>query len=199
MLRKTWRSRALTPFLDKYEENKIKGRVFIAIAIGIIGTTGYAYVTGRTDETARNNSPVFQGKTVERFMGNQSTSSTGNLQFNPTLELTDWEAVNAYVKKYGKEVTVTAYNSVPWQTDSTPCIAADGTDICEQHEKGIKTCAARYPFGSIVLVPGWGACRVVDRLSSRYASRVDLYFGGADKIAEARAFGKKKLKIVVLR
>jgi len=92
---------------------------------------------------------------------------------------------------------VTAYNSVPEQTDSTPCIAANGQDICNLLERGDNTCAMAAPFGTRVEIPGFGTCTVRDRLSSKYKRRIDLYFGGRDKIAAARKWGKQTLRVKV--
>lgn len=97
------------------------------------------------------------------------------------------------------KATVTAYNSVPEQTDGDPCIAADGTDICEALRRGERTCAANcLPFGSVVDVPGFGTCVVRDRTASRYGSRIDLYLGGRDQIKTAKAWGIKKGLIVTI-
>lgn len=95
-------------------------------------------------------------------------------------------------------VTVTAYNSVPAQTDGSPCIAADGSDICKLYAKGDYSCASALPFGTKINVPGFGVCTVRDRLAPKYYYRVDIHMGGADCIPKARAWGKKKLTITIL-
>ncbi|MDF1497136.1 MAG: hypothetical protein P1P90_03690 [Patescibacteria group bacterium] len=100
--------------------------------------------------------------------------------------------------KYKRSATVTAYNSVPWQTDSTPCIAADGSDICKLREQGEMSCASSLPFGTKINVPGFGVCTVRDRLHPRFAHRIDLYFGGADQITAAKQWGKRNLTVEVL-
>ena len=95
-------------------------------------------------------------------------------------------------------VTVTAYNSVPAQTDGSPCIAADGSDICKLYAKGDYSCASALPFGTKINVPGFGVCTVRDRLAPKYYYRVDIHMGGADCIPKARAWGKKKLTVTVI-
>lgn len=90
------------------------------------------------------------------------------------------------------KATVTAYNSVPGQTDASPCIAANGKDICALHKQGISTCAAAMPFGIKLEVDGFGTCIVMDRLAPKYANRVDIHMGGADSIAKAKAWGIRK-------
>ncbi len=76
------------------------------------------------------------------------------------------------------KMTVTAYNSVPWQTDDTPCIGAQGTDICAIYASGENVCAANFvPLGTILHVEGLGDCTVRDRMNARYHYRVDWYMG----------------------
>ena len=80
----------------------------------------------------------------------------------------------------GKKVVVTAYTSEPGQTDDTPCIAADGTDICQRYAQGEKICATNdQPIGASLYVPGYGTCTVADRMNTRYTGtgRVDIYLG----------------------
>ncbi|MBU0646677.1 3D domain-containing protein [Patescibacteria group bacterium] len=79
-------------------------------------------------------------------------------------------------------VTVTAYTSEPGQTDSTPCISSDGSNICERYAKGELICAAgdrNVPLGSKFYVEGYGTCSVADRMNIRYngTGRVDIYLG----------------------
>lgn len=91
---------------------------------------------------------------------------------------------------------VTAFNSVPEQTDDTPCIAADGSDICERYAAGELICAANFvPFGTRLAVPGYGTCTVADRLSRRFPQRVDIYLGM--DIAAARRWGLQRLEIEI--
>lgn len=100
--------------------------------------------------------------------------------------------------KFSKRVVVTAYNSVPWQTDSTPCISADGSNICELKNKGEESCAAALPFGTKINIPGFGVCTVRDRLAPRFSNRIDLYFGGQEQIPAAKQWGKRSLLVDVL-
>lgn len=98
------------------------------------------------------------------------------------------------------KATVTAYNSVPEQTDNRPCKAADGTDICLALVRGERACAANcLPLGSIVDIPGIGQCVVRDRTASRFGSRIDVYFGGRDQIKAARQWGKKTLVLTIIQ
>lgn len=79
-----------------------------------------------------------------------------------------------------KLTTVTAYTSYANQTDSSPCISADGSNICDRYATGVLICATNdYAIGAILSVPGYGDCVVADRMNSRYTGtgRVDIYMG----------------------
>lgn len=94
--------------------------------------------------------------------------------------------------------TVSAYNSVPEQTDDTPCISADGTDICREHRNGRLVCAAELPFGTRLEIPGFGTCTVRDRTNPKYRGTVDVHFGGADTIDLAQQWGRKNLPVTIV-
>jgi len=89
---------------------------------------------------------------------------------------------------YTRAMTVTAYNSVAWQTDSTPCIGAVGSNVCATYQSGTNVCAANFvPLGTWLEVEGLGRCRVDDRMNSKYYYRVDWFM---DKdITAARQWG----------
>ncbi len=93
-------------------------------------------------------------------------------------------------------IGVTAYNSVEWQTDSSPCIGAQGSDICEHLEAGSNTCAANFvPLGTVLEVDGLGTCVVRDRMNARYFYRVDWYMG--EDVSAAKTFGIQYLDVGV--
>ena len=94
---------------------------------------------------------------------------------------------------------VTAYNvGDKAQTDSTPCISASGENICRALEQGKKRCAANFvPFGTILYIKGYGACRVTDRMNKRYRNRVDIAMKKNQK-KKAKKFGKQKLYVKVM-
>jgi 3D (Asp-Asp-Asp) domain-containing protein len=74
---------------------------------------------------------------------------------------------------------VSAYTSREEETDSTPCLAANGEDICVlYYEYDSLTCAANFvPFGTILDIPGYGTCVVRDRMAKSRWNMVDIYFG----------------------
>lgn len=93
--------------------------------------------------------------------------------------------------------TMTAYNSDPAQTDSTPCITANGFDVCKHNVED--TIAANFlKFGTKVRIPELYGDRVFvvrDRMNKRYSDRVDIWM--KEKV-DARKFGVKVAKIEVI-
>ena len=98
--------------------------------------------------------------------------------------------------RYSMKIPVSAYNSVPGQTDSTPCIAARGYDLCAANEENV--IAANFvPIGTKVKFPeifGNKEFTVVDRMNARYKYRADLWM---KQISDARKFGVKYTTIEV--
>lgn len=89
---------------------------------------------------------------------------------------------------YNRDMHVTAYNSVRWQTDATPCIGAQGTNICTIYRAGENVCAANFvPLGTVIEVEGLGHCTVRDRMNSRYYYRVDWFMD--QDVSSAKRFG----------
>lgn len=93
-------------------------------------------------------------------------------------------------------VTVTAYSSTPDQTDDTPCITADGFDVCAN---GIENVVAAnfLPIGTQVKIPDYFGDQVFtvhDRMNRRYGDRVDVWMVSRAKAIE---FGRRTLKIEV--
>lgn len=94
---------------------------------------------------------------------------------------------------------VTAYNvGVVAQNDASPCISANGENICLAVERGYKRCAANFvPFGTRLYVEGFGECLVTDRMNSRYQNRVDVAMS-KDEIDRAVKFGLQHLTVDIL-
>lgn len=93
--------------------------------------------------------------------------------------------------------TMTAYNSEAAQTDSTPCITANGFNVCNH---GIEdTVAANFlPMGTKIRIPDLFGDRVFtvrDRMNKRYSDRVDIWMLHK---ADALKFGVRKARIEVL-
>ena len=94
-------------------------------------------------------------------------------------------------------VTITAYNSVASQTDSTPSIAAWGDRL----KPGMKTVAVSNDLlkmglkrGQKIRIKGLkGEFVVLDRMSKRWKKRVDIYMG--NNVRKARNWGRQKRHI----
>ena len=93
--------------------------------------------------------------------------------------------------------TITAYNSEVGQCDSTPCITANGFNLCE-NAKEDSVAANWLPFGTKIRIPelfGDSVFIVRDRMNEKYSDRLDIWM--LDK-TEAKKFGIKIAKIEVL-
>jgi len=94
---------------------------------------------------------------------------------------------------------VTAYNvGDPRQTDDTPCISANGENICRALAEGGMRCAANFvPLGSRLYVDKIGVCLVTDRTNRRYRNRVDIAMQKSE-YRKALRFGRQKLRVKIL-
>ncbi len=95
-------------------------------------------------------------------------------------------------------VVVTAYSSTADQTDSSPCITANGFNVCQNNRENI--IAANFlPFNTRVRLPDIYDERVFtvqDRMHRRYSnSRVDIWMKTR---AKAKHFGVKRSKIEIV-
>jgi 3D (Asp-Asp-Asp) domain-containing protein len=104
-----------------------------------------------------------------------------------------------YIVKSETVRIVTAYNAGdPRQTDNTPCISANGENICKALAKGKKRCAANFvPLGSPLHVDKIGVCLVTDRTNKRYRNRVDIAMH-KNEYHKARRFGRQKLHVKII-
>lgn len=99
--------------------------------------------------------------------------------------------------KLSGHYTITAYNSEAGQTDNSPCITANGFDVCKN---GVEdTVAANFlPFGAKVRIPDLFGDRVFvvrDRMHPRHKNRLDIWMINYE---DAKQFGVKVAKIEVL-
>jgi 3D (Asp-Asp-Asp) domain-containing protein len=90
------------------------------------------------------------------------------------------------------DATITAYNTVPSQTDDSPCIAAGGY-ICDRED--VVACPRHYPLGTRVEIAG-KVYECMDRLAPKYDHRFDISMGM--DIAAAKEWGVKKLSVKIL-
>lgn len=102
-----------------------------------------------------------------------------------------------YIVKYSKYTTITAYTSEPGQTDDSPCITANGFNVCDRNIED--TIAVNFlKFGTKVRIPNLFGDKIFivrDRMNSRFTNRVDIWMIEKD---DALKLGKRLAKIEVL-
>jgi 3D (Asp-Asp-Asp) domain-containing protein len=95
------------------------------------------------------------------------------------------------------EVTATAYNSTPGQTDASPAITAFGIRL----RPGMRIVAVSRDLEELGLTEGVliridgldGDWRVGDRMHDRWTRKIDVYFG--DDTEAAKRWGKRRVRI----
>jgi 3D (Asp-Asp-Asp) domain-containing protein len=118
---------------------------------------------------------------------------------DPMMSPLLYQKIQHYKVKSETIRVVTAYNvGDPRQTDDTPCISANGENICKALAKGEMRCAANFvPLGSRLYVDKIGVCLVTDRMNKRYRNRVDIAMR-KDEYRKACRFGRQKLHVKIL-
>ncbi|TMM57350.1 hypothetical protein FEE95_12765 [Maribacter algarum] len=96
------------------------------------------------------------------------------------------------------QVKVSAYNSVPSQTDGEPNIAAWG-DTLKPRMKAIAVSRDLLALGlkhnTKVMIKGLpGVYLVKDKMAKRWTKRIDIYMG--EKVEKAKKWGVQDLEIV---
>lgn len=167
---KTYRKKLTKKQLKKRKDQALIILLSVVVGVGII--SGYSQVT-------------------DRYLVKLSDTNGVTIAKAKEVKVKEIELISV---ASGTIREVTAYNSVEWQTDSTPCIAADGTDICLRYQAGECIVAANFAkLGSKIYVDKFGLCTVADRMNSRYKNRVDIFM---DKDVErATKFGLQKLLV----
>ena len=96
------------------------------------------------------------------------------------------------------EVTASAYNSRPNQTDETPYVAAWG-DRLKPGMRSIAVSRDLIPLGFVrgarVRIEGFPGRRfvVLDKMHYRWRRRIDIYMG--DDVEAARKWGRRRLRV----
>ena len=98
---------------------------------------------------------------------------------------------------FGEEVTVSAYNSLNWQTDGDPNITAWGDTL----KPGLKAVAVSRDLlklglkhNTLVRIDTFpDTFMVKDKMNKRWRKRMDIYMG--TDVKKARKWGRKKLMI----
>lgn len=95
-------------------------------------------------------------------------------------------------------VTSTAYSSEPAQTDDTPCITANGFDVCENNIENV-VAANFLKFGTKVKIPDLFGDRIFtvqDRMNTKYNKRMDLWMTSKTR---AKTYGIRYVKIEIVK
>jgi 3D (Asp-Asp-Asp) domain-containing protein len=128
--------------------------------------------------------PVDYAQTVNPTASTTATTASSNVTIAAQPRL---------VALQETEVWVTAYASVPQETDNTPFITASN-----QHVADGFIAANFLPFGTKVQIPslfGDKIFTVEDRMARRMVGYVDIWM---PTVSDAKDFGIHKAKIVVL-
>jgi len=100
--------------------------------------------------------------------------------------------------KYALNTVITAYNSEISQCDNSPCITANGFNVCK-HAKEDTVAINGMKMGTKVRFPGLFGNKVFivrDRMNARYGStRADIWMISK---ADAKKFGVKAARMEVL-
>lgn len=91
---------------------------------------------------------------------------------------------------------MSAYTSRIEETDGSPCVGADNTNICEF--SGCAVATNDYKFGTKIEIEGLGICVVKDVMAKRYTGtgNMDIYFGM--DLKGAKKFGRKNLRYRII-
>lgn len=96
------------------------------------------------------------------------------------------------------KVVTTAYSSDPAQTDDTPCITADGYDVCATNEENV-VAANFLKFGTNVRIPSLYGNKIFvvhDRMNAKYNNRMDFW---KKDTQTARNYGVKFVEIEIVK
>ena len=94
------------------------------------------------------------------------------------------------------EAKVTAYNTVAAQTDASPCIAANGKNICGKDN--IVACPSKYPLGTLVEIQD-KVYECQDRMAEQYRNENRFDISMDKNVEGAVNFGSKTLIVKVLK
>ncbi len=174
----------LTPQGKIIETKTIKNIIKVILLIFL-----FEYVFFPTPLIAESIMDGLENKKITKIRKNilESGEFENNFPLNKDLE----------VRSVGYH-TMTAYNSEVAQCDSSPCITANGFNVCAH---GVEdTVAANFlRFGTRVKIPELFGERIFivrDRMNKRYTSRVDIWM--LDK-GDAIEFGRRVAKIEIMK
>ena len=136
---------------------------FATIVIGIVASI-YLLIFGMTESVAEVE--VQQPEETEEFYLKPTGGAVEHEMVEPSLDYVEKEQIVDTVT-----AKITGYNTVEAQTDSTPCIAANGENICGRYDT--VACPTYLELGSSVMIYG-RIYECVDRTASKYDGRFDI-------------------------
>jgi 3D (Asp-Asp-Asp) domain-containing protein len=127
------------------------------------------------------------GSAVESSSSGEASSGSAGSQKSVASKTDGVDKWSSNTVKYSTYVRVTSYNPEVGQNDSSPCIGAHGTNVCQLARSGIRTLAVsqdmrwKYKYGTTVWVesenPSIKGCyQVEDTMNKRWKNRIDLFF-----------------------
>jgi len=187
---------------DAIKEALANEIVSVAVTVPNSNTKNESIVASLAPEKANTNNEVLAASLAPEKANAEKeevrlTETTDNISLNETIPTATTTAeTGPKVIRTSKHV-MTAYNSDPRQTDDSPCITANGFNVCDH---GVEdTIAANFlKFGTKVMIPDLFGDRVFivrDRMNKRFPDRVDIWMKNID---DARKFGVKTAQIQVI-
>lgn len=177
-----------------------------AVLLFVLG--GFLYQSHAFAQITPSDTSIAPSVSPARDEGRNEDAALPCVKFGAVYDCTDDATkIRIYVltqkgtkalKWYGKTriSPVTAYTSRVQETDASPCISADGSNICDRYAKGERICASNdYKLGTAIDIQGLGRCIVRDRMNKRYTGtgRVDWYMGM--DLPAARAWGVRHVAV----
>jgi len=127
----------------------------------------------------------------------KAAAPQASLKYPEALQCSADDAGQALKVVRSIRTVVTAYSSTADQTDSTPCITANGYDLCEANEENV-VAANFLRFGTKVRLPEYSGDHIYtvqDRMNPRFARRMDLWMHTRE---DAKQFGLRTLTVEVI-
>lgn len=170
---------------------KIAKKIVLLLILVIIFDFFFFPAPALASEYYENKANISQIK-VKNSIDRENIEINNQAGFINTLpQNNNWQAIK--VGYY----TLTAYSSEYSQCDDSPCITANGFDLC-QHGQEDSVAANFLPFGTKIRIPDLFGDKVFivrDRMNTRYQNRIDIWMTSTIK---AKKFGIKIARVEIL-
>ncbi|MFA5272325.1 MAG: 3D domain-containing protein [Candidatus Omnitrophota bacterium] len=131
--------------------------------------------------------------TIKNLLASSLTAKTIVIIMPAQAEMA--ETMQEPTQTYAKGL-FTAYNSTVEQCGKDNGITASGKLGRPMHTLA---CPPEYKMGTEIEIKGYGVYVCEDRGGAIKENRFDIYFGGEDKVSEAKKFGSKNLEYKILK